>query len=65
MTITSSFSRKKSKISENGDISHAHGLEDYHHECKKKGERVLESPPFYWTICLKTTNNGPWNRQVQ
>jgi hypothetical protein len=26
MIITSSLSRKKSKISENGEISHAHGL---------------------------------------
>jgi hypothetical protein len=26
MAITSSLSRKKSKISENGEISHAHGL---------------------------------------
>ena len=30
---------------------------------KKQGERVLDSPPFYWTICLKTNNKGPWNRQ--
>jgi hypothetical protein len=26
MTITSSLSRKKLKISENGEIAHAHGL---------------------------------------
>jgi hypothetical protein len=26
MTITSSLSRKKSKTSENGEISHAHGF---------------------------------------
>jgi hypothetical protein len=28
MTITSSLSRKKSKVSENGEISHAHELEE-------------------------------------
>jgi hypothetical protein len=28
MTITSSLSRKKSKISENEEISHAHRLEE-------------------------------------
>jgi hypothetical protein len=28
MTITSSLSRKKLKISENGEISHAYGLEE-------------------------------------
>jgi hypothetical protein len=29
MTITSSLSRKKSEISENGELSHAHGLTEF------------------------------------